>query len=590
MEDNLWNIYNIKKLADPVDIISPTTVDIPYLTTSPTDAYLTLYPSDKPSVDGSPNGEPCNSDETCKSGHCNNLLFFKGKCIECENDNHCEGPNYSRTGEMPKAFCYEDDDLPRCSKFKYGKPISEKGYPLWFAGQNNAQWIKRIVVDDPPLEQIWHWDLNNQPKGTNFQVIYDGHVIKIPKNVETIAGFSSKYNTLNEEKSGIVTSVFSDNESSLITSIPQWGMVEKYHILTWDGSLDTTHAEKAKEIVKNRTEIENKEAIDSSFARATYMIGEGTLGHIIAELEAALDNEHLFQIREFVKKLNDNHQSFHSFTSQQSESLRVHSKKAKEALIDAKTKTSLLSENFCQHFEEGVPGVHVDDTHIYIPIDKAMVSLSGEMQFSPSPHFGITVSVVTAKYDEQNNALEFHKQAFQLFRDYHPEIEGTEVGNNVVGLWVSQVPDPNMPLSLDDGRSDTFYNEKKSETHLEKMFHALKKNIPPDFFILDREETCTKELYEQLQKYFHEIDWDMDAYDTLIGMTTNGATDLVLAALLGMPCATFLTADNYPGTVMQGGSTFGVWVHMIMETEQFHAENPIGFNKFWNNWGTHFKD
>jgi hypothetical protein len=111
------------------------------------------------------------------------------------------------------------------------------------------------------MDQVWRWDLNNQPDGTEY-IFTETHV-SIPLNSHTIAAYSRTYHNYQEHETGIVTVAFLNNPMSVLTPNPVAGMVETYHTLTYDGTMSTVKADRVRKEVEARSETAQRQARNS---------------------------------------------------------------------------------------------------------------------------------------------------------------------------------------------------------------------------------------------------------------------------------------------------------------------------------------
>ena len=148
-------------------------------------------------------GASCFFDSSCASGHCAGVL--SRRCVECESDKHCgptdeHGVGLSAPSEAPAAFCVK----ARCSKWKRGKSIPRKGYPITVGAKANAGlWSSAeddVVVRVPRKVQaylpgvlMYRIHLTDQPeaKGKHSIAINRTHV-RIPRLVQLRAGYVAK--------------------------------------------------------------------------------------------------------------------------------------------------------------------------------------------------------------------------------------------------------------------------------------------------------------------------------------------------------------------------------------------------------------
>mmetsp|Transcript_14566 Transcript_14566/g.24167 ORF Transcript_14566/g.24167 Transcript_14566/m.24167 type:complete len:562 (-) Transcript_14566:183-1868(-) len=540
-------------------------------------------------ANGAPLGADCYFQSTCASGYCSSGIFWMGSCVECNNDSHCPGQGESLPGELPVAFCYKGGGgaPPRCSQWKRGEPIDERGYPIWFHGESEAQWIPRIVMDEGPvMEQVWHWDLSNQPDETAFEVT-ETHV-SIPLNAHTIAAYSRTYHNFHEHETGIVTAVFLSNSISVVTPNAVAGMMEKYHTLTYNGTMSTVRADRIREEVAARSEhTKNRaEKVSVQHARGLSM-GISIPGVIAEQIEAGQDDMHLDQIRNYIKDLLADGSSLENL---ESTGWDQHSEEAKQTLLDAKTLSSMKSENHCKHFEEGA-GIEVTDTHIVIPLNSAFATLSGEMQFSPTYYLGLNAGVNIAKYDASTNTLEFYYQASQQFRDYSDPKVAPEDLPFPSGIWVSPV-NASTPAPSVDGRSDKLYRTSANRGWLPQFLVNSYLSEPVDYSIYDKDmsEACPQDLQEELEPVWLEAKLEEEGESGNLMAGLANMKHLLHVSVIGAPCGSnYMKSDFGPGTVGFELNEFSVWSHMILEVEQEHTEY-IATSQFWNDWDEFLKN
>lgn len=539
-------------------------------------------------------GADCYSDSACASEICSSRLFFwKGSCVECNTDEDCPGQGESTPGEHPRAFCFkeeENDANARCSEWKQGEPINEKGYPIWYHGAPGAQWIPRTTIDEGPvMDQVWHWDLNNQPDDTEF-ILSETHV-SIPLNSHTLAAYSRTYHNYQEHETGIVTVAFLNNPMSVLTPNPVAGMVEKYHTLTYDGIMSTAKADRVRKEVETRSEAAQRQAKRGRTWRSMKMGAALTgLGAVISQqLEAGKDERHLDQIRDHIQQLLRDETSMDGI---ESTGWLDHSEKARQALADATTLPSLKSENHCKHFESGA-GIEVTDTHIVIPLNSAFMANSGEMQFSPAYYFGLNSGVMLARHDESSGTLEIFYQASQMFRGYSDPKIAPEEWPFPSGLWVAPVH-PSVPVMSTDGRTDQFY-ESEGPSGVASLQFLINQylDVPVDYSMYDggMEKTCPTELRDRLKPVWlrAKLEEMGQGAGTNLMSRLSGMTNVLLAAVVGAPCgATFMRSDYGPGTMGLEMNEYSSWAHMILEVDPEKTETLVT-SQFWDDWDAFFK-
>mmetsp|Transcript_3737 Transcript_3737/g.4148 ORF Transcript_3737/g.4148 Transcript_3737/m.4148 type:complete len:570 (+) Transcript_3737:2-1711(+) len=554
---------------------------------------ISLSASSRVRAGGELNEELCSRDNQCLSGHCLKEWhsFWTGVCCECETHDDCEGKGISRPGELPKAFCYQEEGTKKfCSKWKHGKPIDGNGYPLHLPSKANKgpDWIRRFIheVDnEPAMSQVWHWDLNNQPEGTTIDV-NETHV-SIPLYTQTLAGYSRTYHVFgNEHETGIATSTFMSNQYSIISTKAYAGMTEKYHTLTYDGVLPTSRADRIKEELRNRPAKMQRRAEQGYKVRSYAQMG-ALIPAKVADtfLEAGQDQVHLESLRKYVKGLllesstiKVNHDNFW---------LPSWSAEAKEALEYAKSYKSIKSENHCKHFEDGY-GIVVTDTHIEIPLNSPWVTLGGETATSPEYHMGFNTGISIAKYDTEKNSLEFHYKAYQQFRYYADPEEDRSEEPIQSALWLAQFS-PEHPISDVDGRSDQYY---RLEPYWYQGMLASYKKIPIDYSIYDRgNDICDKKVREKLSGKWD----DAKLEQAQVQETDNVLEDLMdLHSLMqilvdGAACSNFMKADFGPNTTGFGTLEFFVSAHLILEFDP-HVTEEMATKQFWDDWDTFYKN
>ena len=523
-------------------------------------------------------GETCNFHRNCASGVCHwqEGVAASGICVECTSDDHCEGQGESGPGEHPRAFCFENT----CSQWKRGQPLDERGYPLWFEGTDEATWIPRNVLEEGNLgeerhavmEQVWHWDLKQQPEGT--EIVVDDKFVSIPLNAQTIAAYSRTYHQYEEHETGIVTAVFLNNPISLVTPYAVAGMIEKYHTLSYSGNWSTVRSDDIEAVVNARTPQENEQAQQEYTERSYKMGGFYTASGLInAQLESGQDQLHLDQIRDYVEEVKE--ESFGDFESL---GWALHSVEAQQALADAPGLASLKSENHCKHFESGA-GIEVNSTHISIPLDKPFTTLSGEMVYSPTYYLGLNAGINLARYNAHTDTLEFYYRASQSYRGYSDGVIPSEELPYESGIWVTPVAD-NYPVSTMDGRTDEYYTDIKPETPEDFL------DIPVDYSIYDRsqEESCPEELQDRLDNAWEKAMLIQAQESSNPVATFSNLASLLLVTVEGAPCgANYMRSEYKSGVVGLELNEYSVWVHLILEVDVEYTEQIV-MADFWDDW------
>ena len=163
-------------------------------------------------------GDDCYKHDFCASEHCSSNLFFSGLCVECLSNDDCVGHGQSLPGILPNAFCVESKgELPACSRWRNGRPIGAKGYPVWLGHEDIPPvWVERKVHEGPPTSLVWRFNLNNQVGGAKTEDKFGANAthVRIPIQESLVAGYSMSNPMLEEHETGIISMYFGPNPQS----------------------------------------------------------------------------------------------------------------------------------------------------------------------------------------------------------------------------------------------------------------------------------------------------------------------------------------------------------------------------------------
>jgi len=519
-------------------------------------------------------GESCFRNRYCDSGICSGTIT--GICAECDGDDDCGAPHLP--GTMTKAFCYKGGDYPVCSEFKRGEPIPPgDGYPIFLGTDNDPPvWIPRHIIQGPAMTLVWHFDLNNQPEGFEQLSVSSTH-IKIPFSQPMLAGYSMDLPMFDEQETGILSTQFTRNPTSIVTPFASAGAQEKYHTLTTNKNLPTNRAKRIREEVAGRNRITKRAAK----TQATFRAGL-TMGHIGANLaipviESNQDVRQMIDVREYIDRVHRGELSVDELDIQD---LDERSAEAIEALTAAKTLSSIKSENHCSHFETH-ESLIVGKKYMEFPLNKPIHMLKGITQFFPSYFFAVNSGAVVVKYDANSNSLEFRFQAFQQSR-----MNGDTLDTSVKsGLWVAPIFD-HYPVHPEDGRTDEGYDPELDRWEFKDNF-AQYNAIPVDYSYFDRKPTCSAKTADSIEWTKGESELDPNA-----NIFQEGFNNAVLAKLtvdISLCTSMYMKADNNPGVVGLGMIELIVILHIITEIYP-EDRRPMLTTTSWDDYVQFYRD
>lgn len=539
-------------------------------------------------------------DARCESGHCCwNERIHSGRCSVCCTNTDCTNdmPQPPEPGYFGTPFCLKSYT---CSAFKDGdaSQIPSTGYPIWIPTDDDKDFkklvIPRTVVDrqgGPVSEQVWYFDLKEQPDTSVLDDIeYNGTHIRIPLYKQMLAGYSRTYTMYDEHETGIVTATYLPNEVSVITDKPKAGMIEKYHTLTYEGEYSTARGEYMRK--RNEAELaEEPEFNLGNFAGRMDMLAIiwGITAIISAYVEAGVDKALLWQLRRYAAQDHSN-----SHMNPDSPSWAHHTRLAKAAITLSKDASFLTnrphkkSENHCKHFEDGT-GVDVGDTHITIPLDRPITTLSGEMVYSPMYYLGLSAGINIVHYDDENKVLQMFYQSFQQSRQYS-DVEHQTDQQNPSGLWMSRVSS-GEEFDIDpalDGRSDILIDLEKPSFVGDDILKALGTlfKLTPDYSVFARPmaDTCDRnyvdsEKWEEMWENIRLTGEGDNAYHSLML-----SKDLIGVSNRGVACGGIYMRNDYGNSTHGFGvNEFGVWNHLLLEVSQGHTKE-MATADWWDEW------
>ena len=347
--------------------------------------------------------------------------------------------------------------------------------------------------------------------------------------------------------------------------------------MTYDGELDHNWVDHVRAELKQRDTATQQEAEDKFDERNSAMQTSITLSGIGPMFnEANQDVDHITELRDYVARVTSGELPVEEIVDH--EVFSGKSDKAVEALVHAKTLSSLKSENHCTHFEEQ-DNMRLTETHLEFPLNSAVVMLKESMQFAPSHIFG---GVVAANYFADRNALEFRWIGFQQSRMY---LEPSPPKPS--GLYVSPILGY-YPARDEDGRSDALY--RAEPVHSDALDTATDhyKSIPVDYSAFDRAPSCSAEVKDELAPFWQDAnrpgpdtnDIDRKAVNTAIQRTT------VEGAVCG---STWIKADGYPDLVGYEPLSYIMFIHTILDpTDETREEAAT--STWWDDWDAFYKE
>jgi len=520
-------------------------------------------------------GDDCYRHNFCASEVCSSSLAFSGSCVECLSDEDCEGQGQSLPGVLPKAFCHEaEGEYPVCSRWRNGRPIGERGYPVWL-GHNDIPpiWLGRQVFEGPPTSLVWRFDLNNQVGGTDTADKFEANAthVRIPLNEPLVAGYSMSNPMVQEHETGIASIYFGANPQSVVTPYPQSLMGEKYHTLTYDGPMDESHKIRVTEELEARDSATAEMAVSSRLTRVRLQAAASKTAELLGMLvESLQDVVQLDQLRAYVQQLKSGDAPLKEImhTGMRTE--------ATEAIELAKTLPSLKSMNQCTHFEER-DDIRVTESHLEFPLNSPSVFLKGITEFIPAHYYGINAGLAVAHYDAEAHILEFHLEMTQSGRMY-PYISNSPKN----GLWLGSNDDATTPNDT-DGRSDQFYkNELDYSFTLNTLFRSHMA-IPIDYSAFDSPTgTCDQETADDMSDLWTRV---------AVGENVNifNKIPALRIATEGIICGSnYLKGDAHEGLVGIDFIEFGVWSHLLLEQDDASRE-AVCTGMWFDDWDAFYK-
>jgi len=520
-----------------------------------------------------PFGESCIIDSQCASKRCSGII--SRSCVECESNEDCESGGVSKAGEMTKSFCI---DSGRCSEWKRGVPIGPEGYPIQFPSVTRK--VERKVMDNLVGEQVWHIPIDKQPNGTVIEVT-DTHV-KIPKHMHIIAAYAQNLEIPKRQESGIVSVLAGDNPLSVVTDRSFFYFAEKYHTLNYDGDWDQTVENNARKDIEDQGESGRKEAVENRKRRTALMAVWFKKSSTAEELvEAQQDMILVNQIRDYVtsEKARQNINAF-----MQSEGWASLSIIAKQAMIDAKTKTSLKSELECTHFEKG-SGISQTNTHVFIPLNQELMTIKGNVQFFPVSSLGVLHGTVAAKYDKDLNTVELYMATTQK-----GEVNLDSTTNEGPSTFLVSPPYPGATVSAIDGRTDEYYS---SYSYVDAVLEKAYLQYPQDYtyFEQDVNEACSGSVKQRLSSLAASVKSNTAHFapdEASIVDTLKYTADFVPFASEAFHCNIAYLRNDIRGLNGVDAGAFGVSMHMFLE---YDAKNAFDLytRTIWLHWQDQFK-
>lgn len=535
----------------------------------------------------------CEKNSQCKSGLC-----CLGACQPCCQSTDCpsEPMKPHPPGEFGSCHTVGRTGKKKCIAYKNRKAtqIPPEGYPVWIPIKEDLEVEKlvmpRTVRDEkgPVTEMAWYFDLKDQPDKSVLDgiTVNETHIM-IPLYQQMLAGYSRKYKTYNEEETGIVTAAYLPNKVSVVTQRPKAGMIEKYHALTYSPMAQFSTS-RGKWMRKKNEDFmstpEGKTFDITQFAGRLdgRALAWGQTGIIDSYVEAGIDQAHLWQVRRYAKSV-DKAQETPSRSA-----WKHHADLAMQAISYAKDINFMSSndrvkksENHCKHFEDGT-GVDYSTTHIIIPLDTPITTLSGEMVYSPMYYLGLSSGYNVVHYDEKTKILQMFYQAFNQARQYS-DVEHQDDQPNPSGLWLSPVADgDDYKVPDHDGRNDFELILDKPKFKFSNFLTGLLGLNPghaDSVFARPMANTCEQEyMQDDWESILLKGDGDT-AFQQLVK-----DSDLVKVSNRGAPCGGIYMRNDY-GNITNGFGVneFGVWNHLLLEVKSGHKK-ALATADWWDEW------
>jgi len=504
-----------------------------------------------------------------------------GKCNECCTDSDCISKiDQPPAGEFGKPMCLDN----QCQAYTNGESsqIPSDGYEVWSPSETSDggkklrsyKMPRKVYNDGPLMEQVWHFDLDEQEASFDKNKIYynDTH-ITIPSFDNMHAGYSRSYNHYDEHETGVVAVIMGDNDMSVVAHYPKVGFVEKYHTMTYDGTKDFTRAEFIKE------KAEEQIAKNPNFDRNAWFIRMGARALIMmkvipTQIMAGLDLALAWQVRRYVSSYPE--ADFGSVNPSSSASWASHSEKAKQAIAHAKDpsfeREYMKSEQHCKHFEE-LDGLSYTQESVTFPLGRPITLFSGEVVNSPVHYLGLGVGHGTVHFDPTTSTLEIFYQTFSHSRQ-HPDVEYS--GSYENGLWVAPVTD-GIDYVVDpdhDGRGDMYAIPDQSQDTLIQG--------EEDFTVWARptEEVCSDDMVDG--SFWEEIDMKKTLdIDNVFDILTQ-VKPLLYGVIGSMPCSDFMRSD-YGGGHNCDTNEIAVYSHALWEIRNDKTKELM-LAKYWDSW------
>lgn len=383
-----------------------------------------------------------------------------------------------------------------------------------------------------------------------------------------------------EHETGIVSLKFAQNPASIVTPYAAACTAEKYHTLTNDGELDTSWVDRIREELEQRDAASEQQAEDDQIRRSYQMIASVNMADVPSMVtESNLDVVHLTEIRDYVHRVTSGELPLAELVN--NPVLEDASNEAAEALVHARTLSSLKSNNHCSHFEEA-DNIRVTATHLEFPLGSPVTWLKGITEFAPSHYFGLNAGVGVAHYDSSRNILEFRIQQFQQSRMY---IDPAPPKPN--GLYVAPILS-HYPAREEDGRSDQFYEPDMDYSFALNAAIDYTNSIPIDYSAFDRAPTCSPEFDAPFDDLWVRATTENDPDKNLFENLGDKAATLRLAAESPRCGSTWIKADNYPDFVGYGPLEYLMYVHTLVEHKDADRKEACT-STWWDEWNAFYK-
>mmetsp|Transcript_28677 Transcript_28677/g.92231 ORF Transcript_28677/g.92231 Transcript_28677/m.92231 type:complete len:466 (-) Transcript_28677:34-1431(-) len=241
---------------------------------------------------------------------------------------------------------------------------------------------------------------------------------------------------------GIAKWIWTVNEISILGA----GMVvmaaEKLHTFAHEGAWSTDSLDAAREVQRTRRETTNMIAESARFSRSAaanlWVIANNVGGQLV---NASMDMKIMEDVMAFAAEPESDAPSA---VSQRMAAVSANMTKKHQDYVErlaqngGSPSASSTAVN-CFHLH-GWPGAELTADGFWLPLGKKLVSVRGQVVFSPLQHFSLTAGITMASYNADTNSIDIYQGAASMANFVNPTL------NQPATLFVGPADGASRPI------------------------------------------------------------------------------------------------------------------------------------------------